>query len=83
MMRCLQVYENALLIPASYQISEDSATESPLSEAQTSRLTAQLRGLYKDSNLVMLSPTDCVRLMEFLCLYIKTYTFKISNSSRQ
>lgn len=53
--------------PASYQISKDSATESPLSEAQTSSLTAQLRGLYENSNLVMQSPTEYVKLMEFLC----------------
>lgn len=70
-MRSWQVYENAWLILASYQISEDSATESPLSEALTSSLTAQLRGLYKHSNLVMQNPSECVKLMEFLRWYIK------------
>lgn len=60
MICCLQVYENVRLIPASYQISKDSATESPLSGAQTSSLTARLRGLYEHGNTpVMQNPSDC------------------------
>lgn len=67
MICCLQVYENAWLIPASYQISKDSATEPPLSGAQTSSLTAWLKGLYEHSNPVVQNPIDCMRLMEFVC----------------